>query len=105
MDEFLQMHIFFLVTTIAVIVGIAFAALIWWRIDRILKNVDHISEQAAIESDLIRQDISELRSDLKHKKGVFVSFAKLFKGLLAEPKKKYSYGKNQNKKERHSPKG
>ncbi len=69
MDEFLKMDIFFFVTTVAVVVLVYFAAFVLWRLERVLKNIEHISEQVAAESDVVRQDLVELRSDIKQGKG------------------------------------
>ena len=69
MTEFLKMDIFFFVTTIVVIVLGVFTAYLMWRLERILKNIEHISEQAAKESDTIREDLAEMRSDIKRGKG------------------------------------
>lgn len=69
MDEFLKMDIFFFVATVAVVVLAFFTAFVLWRLQRVLKNIEHISEQVAIESDIVRQDIAEMRSDIRHGKG------------------------------------
>ncbi len=69
MDEFLKMDIFFFVATVAVVVLAYFAAFVLWRLQRVLKNIEHISEQVAGESDTIRQDLAELRSDVRQGKG------------------------------------
>lgn len=69
MDEFLKMDIFFFVTTVAVVVIAFFATYVLWRLQRVLKNIEHVSEQVAIESDIVRQDIAEMRSDIRHGKG------------------------------------
>ena len=69
MNEFLKMDIFFVVTTIVVILIGALTAYILWRLQRILKNIEHISEQVANESDIIRQDLADLRSNIKSGKG------------------------------------
>ncbi|MDP2665682.1 MAG: hypothetical protein Q8P23_03575 [bacterium] len=69
MDEFLKMDIFFFVTTVAVVVLAFFSAYVLWRLQRVLKNIEHISEQVAIESDIVRQDIAEMRSDIRYGKG------------------------------------
>jgi uncharacterized protein YoxC len=69
MDEFLKMDIFFFVATVAVVVLAYFAAFVLWRLQRVLKNIEHISEQVAGESDTIRQDLAELRSDVRRGKG------------------------------------
>lgn len=69
MNDFLKMDIFFAVTTIAVIVSTVFIAIVLWRLERILKNVEHISKQIAIESDNVRQDLVELRSNIRQGRG------------------------------------
>jgi membrane protein implicated in regulation of membrane protease activity len=84
MDEFLKMDIFFFVTTVAVVVLAFFAAYVLWRLQRVLKNIEHVSEQVAIESDIVRQDIAEMRSDIRHGEGRLKS---LF-GFLAKTEKR-----------------
>jgi CHASE3 domain sensor protein len=69
MNEFLKMDIFFFVTTLLVIVLGICAGYVTWRFQRILKNIEHISEQVAQESDTIREDLAEMRSDVKRGKG------------------------------------
>ncbi len=69
MDEFLKMDIFFFVATAAVVVLAYLVAFVLWRLERILKNVEHISKQVAMESDIVRQDIAEMRSDVRRGKG------------------------------------
>lgn len=89
MNEFLQMQIFFLVTTIAVLVLVVLAGLVWWRVERILKNVERISEQAAIESELIRQDIREMRSDIRTGRSRIASIVSLFTKFGKRASKKF----------------
>ena len=69
MDEFLKMDIFFFVATVAVVVLAFFAAFVLWRLERVLKNVEYISKQVASESDTVRQDLAEMRSDIRRGKG------------------------------------
>lgn len=69
MDGFLKMNIFFFVTTIAVTVLAAFIVFVLWRLQRVLKNAEHISEQVAAETDAVRQDLAEMRSDVRRGKG------------------------------------
>lgn len=66
MNEFLKMDVFFAVTTVVVIVVGGFSAYALWRLSRVLKNIEHISAQVAAESDSIRHDLAEMRSDLHH---------------------------------------
>jgi len=69
MNEFLKMDIFFIVTTLVVVVLGVCAIYVTWRFQRILKNIEHISEQVAKESDTIRADLAEMRDDVRRGKG------------------------------------
>lgn len=68
MDEFLKMDIFFFVTTLAVVALTIGAGIVLWRVARVLKHVEHISQRASEESDLIQQDLAEMRGDIKRGK-------------------------------------
>lgn len=74
MNEFLKMDIFFFVTTVAVVFLSLFVAVVLWRFTRILKNIEHISEQVSLESETIRTDLAGVRSDIRHGKGRVKSF-------------------------------
>ncbi len=87
MDGFLKMDIFFFVTTVAVIVLAFFAAFVLWRLQRVLKQVEHISEQIALESDEVRQDLAEMRSDIRRGKGRLKSFFSFFTKAARHSKK------------------
>ncbi len=78
MSEFLKMDIFFFVATLAVVLFALLGALVLWRFSRILKHIEHISEQVALESDSIRTDLAEVRSDIKRGKGRLKSFFNFF---------------------------
>lgn len=69
MDEFLKMDIFFFVATIAVVVLAIFTAFVLWRLERVLRNVEHFSEQVSLESDEVRHDLAVMRSDVRRGKG------------------------------------
>ena len=69
MTELLQMDIFFFVTTVAVVLLGTFGTIVLWRVSRVLKNVEHLSKQAALESDLIRSDLVGMRTDIRRGKG------------------------------------
>lgn len=79
MNEFLKMDIFFFVTTVVVIALGILSAYIMWRIGRVLKHIEHISEQAALESDSIRADLAEMRTDIRKGKGRLKSFFSFLK--------------------------
>ncbi len=88
MNEFLQMNIFFFVTTIAVIVVAILTAFILWRFERILKNVEHISEQVAAETDNVRHDLAEMRDEIRQGKNRFRSLFGFFKKSAERASKK-----------------
>ena len=58
-----------------------------WRIERILRHVEHISEQAAMESELIRQDMSDMRREIRSGKSRLASLVG-FIGKFAKRAKK-----------------
>jgi hypothetical protein len=72
-DEFLKMDIFFVVATAAVVVLVFYSACVMWRLQRILKNIEHISEQVAGESDDIRHALAEMRGDIRRGRGRLMS--------------------------------
>ncbi|HEY0979503.1 MAG TPA: hypothetical protein VGE23_01540 [Candidatus Paceibacterota bacterium] len=87
MTDFLKMDIFFGVTTVAVIVLSVLLALVLIRLLRILKTVDEVSEIVQEETQEIRDDIREVRAQVKIKA---VEAGQLF-GLLtgfAKPKRR-----------------
>jgi hypothetical protein len=79
MNEFLKMDIFFFVTTVVVLALGILIAIILWRVQRMLKNVEYISKQVAIESDNVRQDLAEMRSEIEQGKGRLKSLFGFFK--------------------------
>ncbi len=78
MNEFLKMDIFFFVTTCAVVLLTGTALFISWRIAQVLKHLEHISEQVSLESDTLRADLAEVRSDIRKGKGRFKSVFSFF---------------------------
>lgn len=79
MNEFLKMDIFFAVTTIAVIAVAILAVFVLWKIARILKNVEHISEQVSLEADAVREDLADMRGEVRRGKGRIASLLGFFK--------------------------
>ncbi|MFA6414969.1 MAG: hypothetical protein WCV89_03240 [Candidatus Paceibacterota bacterium] len=69
MNEFLKMDIFFFVATLATVLLALFGAIALWWLARVLKNIEHISEQVSLESDEVRADLAEVRSDIRRGKG------------------------------------
>jgi len=67
MTDFAQMHIFFFVTTVAVAVLGLLLAFILFRVYQILSDVEHISHDWSQESALMREDIADLRKNVREK--------------------------------------
>jgi cell division protein FtsL len=65
MNEFLKMDIFFVVTTVAVVVITILLVLVVIRVLRILKNVEDISVMVEEEGEKIRQDIADVRENVR----------------------------------------
>lgn len=65
MSDFLQMNIFFFVTTAAVAVLGLLLAFIFFRLYQILTDVEHISHEWSEESALMREDIADLRRHVR----------------------------------------
>lgn len=78
MNEFLKMDIFFFITSMAVVLLALLGAFVLWRLSRVLKNIEHISEQVALESDNIRLDLAEVRGDIRRGKGKLKSLFSFF---------------------------
>lgn len=82
MDEFLKMDIFFVVTTVMVLIGGILLAIALFYVVRILRNIDHISENVSEESDHIKADIGVLRENVR-KEGVKLKHFADFFGKMA----------------------
>ena len=78
MSEFLKMDIFFFVTTATVVLFACLGAFVIWRFLRILKHIEHFSEQVASESDSIRGDLALVRADIRQGKGRLKSLLGFF---------------------------
>ena len=72
MTEFMKQDIFFFVTTIAVVVLTILLAILIIYIIKITRDVKYISTRAKTEADLISQDLSDLRDNVK--KGVKLKY-------------------------------
>jgi len=65
MSDFAQMHIFFFVTTVVVVILAALVAVAIFYVVRILRTVDRLSSEVLEEGQLLRQDIADLRMNVK----------------------------------------
>lgn len=88
MNDFLKQDIFFVVTTIAVITLTILLAILIVYIIKISRNVKYISEKAKSEADLISEDISTLRTNVKENGAKLKYFASFFSNLAKKSDKK-----------------
>jgi hypothetical protein len=65
MTDFTQMHVFFAVTTAAVILFTIFLCAVLAAVFKLLRTLDDIAQNVEEESQLIREDLKELRSDVR----------------------------------------
>lgn len=83
MDTVMKSEIFFFITSIAVVVLTILVGVVIAYLIRILRNVDDISEKAKEETALIKEDVAELRQNLREqgiKAKSFVTFFNKLKG-------------------------
>ncbi len=91
MSDFAKMDIFFVVTTIAVIVVAGLLAYALFKIIKILRNVEHVSQIVSDEGDLVREDIAQMRSSIMRegfKLTHLASFARKRAASFMRPRKK-----------------
>ncbi|MEK7604526.1 MAG: hypothetical protein AAB442_01905 [Patescibacteria group bacterium] len=88
MNEFLKMDIFFFVTTVIAVIFGVLGAYVLWRVGRILTHIEHISEAVVMESALVRQDLAELRENIRGGGGRIRPFFSFFKKWALRNKKK-----------------
>jgi hypothetical protein len=80
----MKQDIFFFVTTIAVVILTILLAILVIYIIKITRDVKYISERAKTEADLISQDLSDLRDNVK--KGVKLKYLLNFFNNLRKKK-------------------
>lgn len=92
MNDFFEMHLFFFVTTIVVVLMGVFLVLILIKIFQILSHVEKISRDVSEESALLRQDLQEVRLKILEEGFKFRHLLSFFRGTMrffmgSEPKK------------------
>lgn len=86
MTDFLKQDVFFFVATIAVgVVAVLLAILIIYII-KISRDIKYISRKAKSEADLISQDLSDLRQNVKDKGAKLKYFMSFFNNLRKKKK-------------------
>lgn len=81
MDNFVKMDVFFFVATVAVVILALLLAVLIIYIIKISRDVKYISHKAKSEADLIAQDLSDLRENVKNKGAKFKYFWSFFNNL------------------------
>ena len=87
MNDFLKMDIFFVVTTVAVVVITILLGIVLIRVLRILKNVEDISLMVEEEGQRLREDIAEVRKNV-HDEGLKVKHFLEFLGFAEKARKR-----------------
>ena len=87
MSDFAKMDIFFVVTTAAVAVLAILLAIAMVYIIKISRDIKYISQKARGGADLISQDLSELRQNVKDGGAKLKFFASFFNNLSKKSKK------------------
>jgi uncharacterized protein YoxC len=67
MNEFYKMDVFFFVATVAVVILALLLAVLIIYIIKISRDIKYISQKAKSEADLIAQDLSDLRENVKER--------------------------------------
>ena len=67
MDTLIKADVFFFITTVAIIVLSLLLAVLIIYIIKISKDIKYISNKAKNEADLIAEDLSDLRENVKEK--------------------------------------
>ena len=83
MNDFLKMDIFFIVTTLVVLMLGIVVTLILFRISRILRHIEDISRDISEESALLRNDVAQMRARIKTEGFKFAHIMSLFSSRVA----------------------
>lgn len=91
MSDFAKMDVFFVITTVAVIVVAVLLSIALYRLLKILRNVEHVSQIVSDEGDLVRADVAEMRVAIKRegfKLAHLANFARKRAESFVRPRKK-----------------
>ena len=83
MNEFLKMDIFFIVTTLVVVMLGIVVTFILFRVWRILGHIEDISRDISEESALLRNDVAQMRARIKTEGFKFAHIMSLFGSRIA----------------------
>lgn len=65
MNEFYKQDIFFVITTVAVVILTILLSIFAYYAIKVIKDIKFISEKAKRESELLSQDIAELKDNIR----------------------------------------
>lgn len=88
MNDFFKMDIFFVVTTFVVALWGIIGLVALYYIIRILKYIEQLSRMAVEEVDEIRDDIAEVRSQVREEGVRMKHILQFFTGAMAQPPKR-----------------
>jgi hypothetical protein len=83
MNDFLKMDIFFLTTTVVVLLLGVFLIVALYYLIKILKSIDHVAQNVSAESDNVRGDISVLRGKIRDEGMKVKHFMEFFMNVAA----------------------
>ena len=84
----MKSEIFFFITSIAVVLLTILVGIIAAYLIRILRNVDDISKTAKDEAELIKEDVADLRQNIRNEGIKVKSFVNFFNKLKGRKGKK-----------------
>jgi MFS superfamily sulfate permease-like transporter len=88
METIMKSEIFFFITSIAVVILTILIGIIAAYLIRILRNVDDISQKAKNEAALIKEDVADLRQNIRDEGIKVKSFVSFFNKLKGRKNKK-----------------
>lgn len=88
METIMKSEIFFFITSIAVVILTILIGIVAAYLIRILRNVDDISAKAKEEAALIKEDVADLRQNIRDEGIKVKSFVSFFNKLKGRKNKK-----------------
>ena len=88
METIMKSEIFFFISSIAAVILTILIGIIAAYLIRILRNVDDISNKAKDEVDLIKDDVADLRQNIREEGIKVKSFVSFFNKLKGRKNKK-----------------
>lgn len=87
MNDFLKQDIFFFITTMAVVILTVTLAVALIYIVKILRDIKYISKKAKTEADIITEELSGLRQNVKEHGAKLKYFSSFFNSIYKKTKK------------------